>query len=266
MTQCCPEWYSVSVVVSCRLPYVALGNNLWVVVSCGLPSVALGNNPYVVVSCRWPNVALGINSVPCRWLSVARSSILFVVLPRGWPNVARGNNSYVVVRWAVHRLTKTGSTEGVVRVNQKTEGATNQIKQRESSHEYDWPHAPLPFLAVHALLDAAKPCCVEDWRVLAHLSQAGFCRWSKCFVWIYLERTVAVLVGWRGGGWVGTFFLCWWWNKCGHCLCLPCHPSWPALMTWMVKGLSGFFFFFKYEERRKRWNPIKEEKEEEYFT
>nr|ACD80178.1 G protein-coupled receptor [Littorina littorea] len=34
-------------------------------------------------------------------------------------------------------LTKTGSTEGAVRVNQKTEGATNQIKQRESSHEYD---------------------------------------------------------------------------------------------------------------------------------
>ncbi|XP_076436914.1 protein GPR107-like [Babylonia areolata] len=35
-------------------------------------------------------------------------------------------------------LTKTGSTENVVRVNQKTEGATNQIKQRgESSHDYD---------------------------------------------------------------------------------------------------------------------------------
>ncbi|KAL8598165.1 hypothetical protein ACOMHN_043236 [Nucella lapillus] len=36
-------------------------------------------------------------------------------------------------------LTKTGNMENVVRVNQKTEGATNQIKQREreSSHEYD---------------------------------------------------------------------------------------------------------------------------------
>ena len=99
----------------------SLGLN--VIVGADDPMFPLAMTVYVVVGADDPMFPLAMT--------------LYVVVGADDPMFPLAMTLYVVAPWAVHRLTKTGSTEGVVRVNQKTEGATNQIKQRESSHEYD---------------------------------------------------------------------------------------------------------------------------------